>query len=342
MPTDENIMDKIFNIKRTVSTTSEISEKENFLVTGIGGFVGSNLANMLKSHGNVIGILRDVIPSDWLSDALNGCTIIQGDIRNFNFVKRVVEHYKINTIYHLASFANVKQAMNIPVEVFESNVMGTLSILESVRGNQKFKNQNNGTVIVLNTDKVYGEKTNANELDCYHPSEIYATSKCCQGFAVKSYRKVYDLNIKMAHSCNIFGYDPFNDRLIPNTIKSCIRGKSPVIYTNDDSIREYIYIDDVINALYMLNSDTYDKDTYNIATGWTYNQRELVKKITDYYNDINFEDIKPIEKFKADIPIQIQNQSLTSYNWNWKPSWTFDEAISQTVDDFLIYKYDWI
>lgn len=338
-----NVMDKFFGIEQKNIKKSDISQKDNILITGIGGFIGSHLANVMKSRGkNVIGILRDHIPSDWLSEALSGCNIVNGDIRDRDLVRRVVEHYDINQIYHVAAAANVKQAHKDPFNVFDTNVMGTLSVLEAARLSGRF-NLNDpkmGNFILLNTDKVYGEKLLASENDCYHSSEPYATSKCCQGFLAQTYRSTYDMNVKIAHSVNTFGFDPFNDRLIPNTIKKLFKGESPIIYTNDNSIREYIFVSDVVDALYLLMSDVYDKSSYNIRTGWVHNQKEIVQKIVEYWNDINFENVVP-QYEKGNIPRQIQEESMTSVNWNWLPSWSFEDAIKETVDLFMIYKMDY-
>lgn len=338
-----DVMSQLFgNQLKSISKEDLMNEKESYLITGITGFVGSHLAKFLREKNfNVIGIVRDIIPSEWLSYALDGCILVNGDIRNKNLIKRLVDHYKINNIYHIAAHASVKESINIPIETFETNVMGTLNILEAIRYNPKFnESTGNNQVIILNTDKVYGEKQDAIETDPYQHSEIYATSKCCQGFVAKTYMDVYNLNIKMLHSCNIFGLDIYNDRLIPNTIKECIKERSPVIYTNDDSIREYIYIDDVINALYLLLSDTNEKGSYNVSTGYIYNQKDIVNKIVEYYNDVNFSDVKSIEK-EGKIPLQIQKQSLKSVKWNFNPQWKFEDALAETIDQFLIYKGDW-
>lgn len=340
----KNIMDSFFSSDYKKINKSDISEKDNVLITGIGGFVGSNLANLIKTRGsNVIGILRDHIPSDWISNALTGCTIINGDIKNKDLVRRVIEHYDINQIYHIAAAANVKQAHHNPYEVFETNVMGTASILEAARLSKKFNfdNPKMGNIVILNTDKVYGEKMNATENDTYETSEPYATSKCCQGFMAQTYRSTYDMNIKVAHSCNIFGFDPFNNRLIPNVIKKLVKGESPIIYTNDNSIREYIFVNDVVEALFLLMSDTYDKLRYNIRTGYIYNQKEIIEMILKYWNDINFDNITPIYE-EGNIPKQIQNESMSTINWDWTPTWSFEEAIKETVDLMMIYKFDYM
>lgn len=337
----DNIMESMFGKGKEVKIDDK-EEKANVLITGIAGFIGSHLADMLKTRNtNIVGIVRDVIPSDWINNALSGCTIVQGDIKDKDFIRRIIEHYEINNVYHIAAHAQVKQAHKNPYEVFNTNVMGTASVLEACRQSKNFDANSTGNIVILNTDKVYGEKLDAIETDCYQSSEPYATSKCCQGFIAQTYRNTFDINIKIAHSCNVFGYDAFNNRLIPNIIKSCIRGKSPVIYINDNSIREYIYIEDLVNALYLLTSDNNDKMMYNIRTGWIYNQKDIALKIIEYYNDINFENISP-KYAEGVVPKQIQNESMKSVNWGWLPEWTFNDALAETIDSFMIYKYDWL
>ena len=339
-----NIMEELGMITQKRIKKSDIPKKDNILVTGVGGFVGANLAQVLKSRGkNVIGILRDNVPSDWISTALTGVTIVHGDVRNKDLIRRTIEQYNINQIYHIAAASSVKTAHKDPFNVFDTNVIGTVSVLEAARNSGQFffSNPDYGNIILLETDKCYGEKLNAVESDPYVSSEPYATSKSCQGLVAQSYRSTYDMSIKIAHSANIFGYDFRNSRLISNTIKTLIKGERPVIYTNDKSMREYVFINDACDALYLLMSDTYDKQTYNITTGWSYNQKEIVETIISYWNEINFEDVKPIYE-EGKIPRQIQEESMQSINWDWVPSWTYEDALRETLDLFMIYKADYI
>lgn len=304
----------------------------NILVTGISGFVGSHFANRLKKENTVVGIVRDYIPSKWSDEAFEGITLIHGDVRNFGLLKRVINHYNINQIYHIAAAAQVKEAHKNPINFYESNVMGTVNVLEACRQIAKSKDIK---ILIFNTDKVYGEKLNAIETDRYQPSEPYATSKCCQGFIAKSYRYTYGMNIVISSCCNIYGYDPFNSRLISNTVKACLRDEHPIIFTNDTSIREYIYIDDVVNAVTRIMNRECKHDTYNIHTGYIYNQKEIIMKICDMLNT------SPVYK-EGSLPVQIQKQTMASVNWDWKPGITFEEGLKHTIALFKKYNTDWV
>lgn len=304
---------------------------ENIFITGASGFVGSHLVNHLKEKNHVICLVRDIIPSQWVDEALDGVTLVHGDLRDLKLLKRVIGHYDVTQVYHLAASAQVKHAHKNPVDVFESNVMGTINILEACRllGSADKK------IVILNTDKVYGEKLNATEMARYESSEPYATSKCCQGFAAQTFQKTYNMNIKMVHSVNIFGYDPFNSRLIPNVVKNCITQKRPIIFTNDKSIREYVYIDDVINAMVtVMNSTALKNNIFHIHTGWIYNQKDVILAIAKIFE-------VECEYKEGNIPLQIQEETLSSINWDWKPIWDFGDSLRATIGLFNEYREDW-
>lgn len=305
---------------------------KNILVTGASGFVGSHICNELVNRGeNVVGLVRDSIPSLWLDEALDNVTLVQGDIRNFGLLKRVIGHYSIDQIYHFAASAQVKEAWKDPIGVFQTNVIGTVNLLEAVRQIDK-----DIKVLVMQTDKIYGEKLNANEDSPYQSSEPYATSKICQANIVKSYNYTYGLRVVMPSFCNIFGLDLYNSRLIPNTVKQCIRGLEPVIWSNDKSIREYIYVSDVVDSLISLMNFDNEHLTYNISTGWIYNQKEIIENIAGKFGiDCLYNEVDVVKQIQDETMVSIRN------DWKFSSSITFDDAIKETIEKFELYKSDW-
>ncbi|GAH73600.1 unnamed protein product, partial [marine sediment metagenome] len=226
----------------------------------------------------MISLVHNCIRGRWLKEALEGTIIVKGDVRDFLLLRRIIARYGVNRVCHLAAIAKVKTAYRDPLSVYDVNVMGTTAILEACRQLEVER------VLVMNTDKVYGEKLGATVEDPYQPSEPYATSKICQGFIAWSYMDTYNMDVVIPHSCNAFGYDPYSNRIFPNTIKACIRGEQPLIFENDSSIREYVYIDDLVGALKKLLLDPKIKPgSYNIATGWVHNQREIVLKVLEHF-----------------------------------------------------------
>jgi dTDP-D-glucose 4,6-dehydratase len=244
-------------------------------------------------------------------------------------LREILSRFEIHKVYHTAAISLVKTAHRDPMSVYSVNAMGTLALLEACRTVETDR------ILVMNTDKVYGEGLEATEERGYQFSEPYGTSKACQGLIANSHMETYGMNIVMSHCCNVFGYDPFSNRIVPNVVKKCLRGQSPWIFTNDDSIREYVYVEDKVGAIESLMNDDTKKGSYNISTGWVYNQKDIVLKILE-----NFDGLEP-EYVESDLPAQIDKQSLKSVRWDWKPKWKFEDAIKTTIDGFKKYRNDW-
>lgn len=302
------------------------------LVTGASGFIGSHLVNSLKHERRVVSLVHDEVPSRWLDETLDGTVKVRGDVRDFGLMRRVINQYEVSEVLHLAARANVKQAYKDPINVYDVNINGTISVLEACRQLDVKK------TLVLITDKVYGEKVDATEDDPLQPSEPYATSKIVQQQIAESYSKTYGMDIVIPHSCNVFGLDLHSNRIFPNVIKSCIRGENPMVFTNDHSIREYIYVDDLVDALRtMMYTEGFPKymGTFNVSTGWVYDNEQIVLKILEH-----FPSLKP-KYVDRDLPPQIQRQTMKSIRWSWKPERSFDDAVGLTIADFLKYREDW-
>jgi nucleoside-diphosphate-sugar epimerase len=290
---------------------------------------------MLKQKNKIVSLLHTPPMGEWQREALANTIQVSGDIRDFSTLSEIIARYEIRQVYHTAALAKVKSAYRDPLSVYSVNTLGTVALLEACRAQDVDK------ILILNTDKVYGDGIELDECAPFVHSEPYATSKSCQGLIAKSYMQTYGMNIVMPHSCNIFGYDPYSNRIVPNTVKMCIKNRRPLIYSNDSTIREYIYITDLINALVMLMEGVYQgmyhTGSFNLATGWIFNQKDVVLEILK-----SFPDLEP-RYVKGKLPPQIQEETMSSLrDWDWKPVWSFGEAINDTVGVFRIYPRDWV
>jgi len=303
----------------------------NILVTGANGFVGSHLVHRLKQKNKIVSLLHTPLMGEWQREVLENTIQVSGDIRDFSVLSEIIARYEIRQVYHTAALAKVKSAYRNPLSVYSVNALGTVTLLEACRA------QDVGKILILNTDKVYGEGIELDECTPFVAGEPYATSKSCQGLIAKSYMQTYGMNIVMPHSCNIFGYDPYSNRIVPNTVKMCIKNRRPLIYSNDSSIREYIYITDLINALVMLMEGGMHVGSFNLATGWVFNQKDVVLEILK-----SFPDLEP-RYVKGKLPPQIHEETMSSLRGlGWKPEWSFGDAIKNTVGVFKIYSRDWV
>jgi nucleoside-diphosphate-sugar epimerase len=300
------------------------------LITGSTGLIGTYLMQVLKHENRVVALVHNYPDCPSINLALSDTLTVRGDVTDFDLMREIMARYEITEVVHLAAIAKVKTAHIEPYSVYHTNVMGTLAVLEAARLTNVKK------VVYMQTDKVYGDKLHAVEDDPYEPSEPYATSKVCAGMMAMSHMLTYGMKIFLLHSVNVFGYDPFSNRIVPNTVKACLRGEAPTIFTNDKSVREYVYVKDVVDALYdLLTDDGVAAGSYNLSTGWIYNQEELVKLMLGFFPGIG-------PKYgEGNIPQQIQEQSLASNMWSWKPKWTIKDALAETILLFRGNRQEW-
>ena len=301
----------------------------NILVTGGTGFIGSHFIAELKKRNNIIVLMRDLssaLWTKWLNEALYGCTIVQGDLLNKNVIRRILAEYNINWTFHFAAQAIVSSALKDPFGTFQTNVTGTVNLLEACRQTDIEK------IYIQSTDKVYGERMNAKEEDPIVSTGIYETSKSSEDLVAQAFAETYGLKILIGRACNTYGYD-LAKRIIPNTIKSCLRGKPPIIFEGEDTLRQYIYVEDLVDAIVYLGSKNAN-GIYNIGTDDILTQEQVVRKICNYF-PLTPQLVKREKPFK-----EIQKQSM---NWDklkaldWHPKHSFEEAIKITIERFEKY-----
>ena len=297
------------------------------LVTGATGFIGSHLCKALADKGHeVIALVRDVRPSRWLREALRSCVKVRGDVTDYFSILRPINHYEVDAVAHLAAMSIVKTAYKDPINCFRTNVMGTIHVLEACRqiGVEK--------VLIQSTDKVFGNQIGATKDSRLIPTEPYGTSKICTDVAAQCFMNTYGMNIVITRCCNVYGFDPFNNRIVPNTVKACLRGESPIIYKGDTSSRQYIYIDDVVNSMICLIENDV-KGIFNIASHYVRNQEEVVLEILRH-----FPGLKPKYVEKPRLK-EIHHQSMVPDLPEKCTS--FSEGIRLTIEKFKEYRGDW-
>ena len=196
------------------------------LITGGAGFIGSHLAKKLSENNKVIILQRDIVPDLWLAEALDKCILVHGDILDQTLLRRIISDYNIDQVYHLAAQAVVSSANKDPYTTFNVNIMGTVNLLEAVRSVKPTI-----STLIQSTDKVMGNnRMDMKETDTLAPTVgVYEVSKACEDYIAQMYANQYGLDIKISRPCNTYGYDLAN-RIIPNTIRSCLNKIPPLIY----------------------------------------------------------------------------------------------------------------
>ena len=264
--------------------------KKNVLVTGISGFVGSNLAKNLYFNGaNVVGLTQkkkkelSLLFYEKIHKKVN---VIFGDITDRKLIKKILKKYKIEICFHLAAQVEVGLASREPYGTWDSNIRGTYTLLDSLRENRK----NIKSIIIASSDKAYGEyglkKMPYKENYQLKPIFPYDTSKACADMIAKSYSSnLFKLPIIITRFSNIYGPGQLNfTALIPDLIRSCILNKKFEMRGNGESIRDYVYIDDIVDVYKLLskklylNPKRYSGEVFNAGTNTPHKTKNILKK----------------------------------------------------------------
>jgi CDP-glucose 4,6-dehydratase len=316
--------------------------KEVAFITGIDGFVGAHLAKkLLEKNYEVIGLSHMVHkPTSTLTKLglSNKVTKIIGDVQDIELMKYILAKYNVKYVYHLAAQAIVAVALKDPLNTYKINCIGTATILDACRDvNSTTHNTQIKAIMIVTTDKVYGEGMNRKETDELNADGIYETSKICEDFITKAFTHIYNLPTVVTRACNIYGEYDFNRRIIPNTLLRLKEGTSPVIFNNEDSIREYVYVDDVVDAYIMLaeNIATTRGQAYNIGSGHYMTQEKLVNTLIE----VSGTGIKPTYVEKAKDLIEIFQQTINCdkiKSLGWSPKYNIEEGLRRTWQQWQV------
>lgn len=297
------------------------------LVTGASGFVGSHLVKQLISKKSKVITLskKGYQPSLKIINEI-------GSVENFETLNKIVKKYKISTIFHLAAQPIVEVGQINPIATFEVNIKGTWNVLEAARENNIQK------VIIASTVHVYGDNPNVPFKEEYfpQPSRPYETSKACADLLAQSFADTYNLPVEIPRFVNIYGPGDFNfSRLIPKVIKSILTGEKPEVW-DIGSVRDFLYIDDAINAYLMLAQKQLAGGkrlrVFNFGTGKPIKIYDLVLKIIQLANkNIKVKIENPPEERFNEIKKQYVSVAKAKRELGWYPKVGLNEGLSKTI-----------
>lgn len=309
------------------------SQKNNFwtnksvLVTGAGGFVGSHLVNSLVTkNAKIITLSKKPITG------IKNIISEEGSVESFGKMKKIIKKNNIDIIFHLAAQPIVEVGQTNPITTYEVNVRGTWNVLEAARQNGVQK------IVIASTAHVYGDNPNVPlREECFpQPSRPYETSKACADLLAQSFADTYNLPVEIPRFVNIYGPKDFNfGRLIPKVIRSILKGESPLVW-DVGSVRDFLYIDDVINAYLVLAEKSLPNNkrvrVINFGTGKPISIVKLVQKIIDIANkeSINLKlDMIP-EHRSNEVKKQYVSVAKARRVLGWSPLISLDSGLAKT------------
>ncbi len=318
-------------------------------ITGHTGFKGSWLCKMLSSMGaKVTGYALEpsTDPSLFkLAGIESEITSVTGDVRDFDSLKKAFDKAKPEIVFHLAAQPLVRESYNNPVYTYETNVMGTVNLLECVRQSTCVK-----SVVNVTTDKVYENKEwqwgyRENErLDGFDP---YSNSKSCSELATSAYKRSFFANnsvaISTARAGNVIGGGDFSsNRIIPDCVRALQSGKN-ITVRNPHSTRPYQHVIEPLYAYLLIAKAQYENPelagSYNVGP----DDVDCVNtgKLVDLFVHLTGGKIKRVDKSEANAPHEANFLKLDCSKiksaLGWKPRWHVSEAVAKTVLWTLIW-----
>ncbi len=314
-------------------------------VTGATGLLGSWLVPRLVSAGaDVVCLVRDWVPQSELvrSGALERVKVVRGDVRERGALERALGEYEIEAVFHLAAQTIVGIANRNPVSTFESNIQGTWNLLEASRRSPTLR-----SIVVASSDKAYGAQeilpyTEQVALAGTHP---YDVSKSCADLLAHAYAVTYRLPVAVTRCGNFYGGGDLNwNRVVPGTIRSALHGERPVIRSDGQFIRDYLYVEDAA-AAYMLLAERLGADeglrgmAFNFSNELQLTVLELVRRILARMGSALEPDIR--NEAVNEIRSQYLSAERARRLLGWAPLFTLDEGLARTIawySDFFYHE----
>ena len=331
-----------------------LNKKRNIIVTGGCGFIGSHLIKKLDKlknyHITNIDNLSYASSLNSLKSINNdNYTHIDIDISQYDDFESLLKKYKPIKFFHLAAESHVDRSIDGPKTFIDTNIYGTFNILEGIKKyffdlsdteKEKF------ILVHVSTDEVYGSVSNgqSSERDNIQPNSPYSSSKAASDLLVRAWNKTFKLPVIITRSTNNYGPWQYPEKLIPVVINNIINNNKIPLYGDGQQSRDWIHVQDHVEALVMLSDINRDKigEIYNIGTNNVISNLDLVKLIcsicdkeipkeNNSYSDlIEFVDDRP----GHDIRYSLNNSKLVN-DLGWSPKVEFEDGIKNTIKWYL-------
>ena len=336
---------------------------KNMLVTGGAGFIGSNFIHyLLRVEKDVKVINLDVLTYagnlENLSDVADDprYSFVQGDICNAEFVENLMRDNRVDTVVHFAAESHVDRSILGPRQFVETNVMGTLTLLEAARKvwvKESVIPMEEARFHHVSTDEVFGSLAPGEpawtEETPYAPNSPYAASKASSDHLVRSYGHTFKLPYTITNCSNNYGPYQFPEKLIPLMILNAIEGRNLPVYGDGQQIRDWLHVEDHCEAIHLVLKKGQTGSTYNIGGENQPANLTIVETICDILDEVNpaspHKPHKNLIQFVKDRPGHDRRYDMDTHKIStelgWRPRHNLTQGLLDTVQWYLSHP-EWV
>jgi CDP-glucose 4,6-dehydratase len=323
---------------KTVKSKIEAGEfwrDRSVFITGASGLLGGwLLEGLLALEARPVCLLRDWTPNSMFlsGESRDRVDVVVGEVQDEALLERVLGEYEVSTVFHLAAQTIVGVSNRNPTATFDTNVRGTWTLLEACRRSPLVTE-----VVVASSDKAYGSHHDLPYVEetPLRPQYPYDVSKACADLICGSYAKTFGVPVVVSRCGNLFGGGDLNwNRIVPGTIRSVLRGQRPEIRSDGQFIRDYLYIEDAVDAYLQLAQCLSEKqsllgEAFNFSTESQITVIQLVHLILELMGS----SMEPVIQSRATN--EIASQYLSSKKardvLNWEPVLALNEGLARTI-----------
>jgi dTDP-glucose 4,6-dehydratase len=314
----------------------------NILITGGLGFIGSNFYNTFKKKYpdyNLVILDSGTYAADENNiEDIRSSRIIKFSITERERLFKLFENYKFDSVIHFAAESHVDNSILNPMEFVQTNIIGTLNLLDaSIKYGIKL-------FYHISTDEVFGHLGAVGSFDektAYDPRSPYSASKASSDHFVRAYYHTYGLPVVISNCSNNFGPNQHQEKLIPTVIKSILKGEPIPVYGNGQNVRDWLYVQDHVDAIDMIFHKGKVGETYCIGGRNELNNLRLVRLICD-----KIDNLKQWEQNSQDLITFVEDRKGHDFRYSidsskakqqigWEPKVNFDEGLDRTIDFYF-------
>jgi len=308
------------------------------LVTGGAGFIASNFIRMvLSQHPKAFIVNLDKLTYagnlENLGEYLKhpNHKFIKGDICDGTLIEKIIDEYKIEAILNFAAESHVDRSILAPKVFIETNITGTLTLLEAAH------DKNIQRFVQISTDEVYGSlgpDGKFTESTPLSPNSPYSASKAAADHLVKAFGHTWGLKYNITRCSNNYGPYQFPEKMVPLMINNALQDKELPIYGDGLYVRDWLYVYDHCTAIWKVLTEAPAGENYNIGGCNEKTNLEVVKIILQRLGKP-----KSLVKHVTDRPGHDRRYAIDATKiieqLNWQPTVSFEEGLSKTIDWYL-------